>query len=63
MDRPPWQEWLTPGQYAGLFPGGDADLQSFYDRVEDQERTYGIPGICGDFATYYAVASIAAGRP
>ena len=62
MDRPPWQDWPTPELYAELFPGGDADLQAFYDRVEEQERTYGIPSVREDFGTYYAAAKIAA-RP
>ena len=61
MDRRPWQEWLTPAQYKRLFPGGDADLQDWYDRAEEREQ-YGIPAVCHDPEVYADVARIAAGR-
>jgi hypothetical protein len=63
MDRMPWQDWLTETSYRRLFPRGDADLQAFYDRVEDRERRYGIPAVCKDPAVYDRVARIAAGLP
>jgi hypothetical protein len=59
VDRRPWQEWLTPGQFAELCPRGQADLDAFYDRVEEQER-HGIPAACKDFETYCDVARVAA---
>ena len=46
MDRPPWQDWLTEDLYRELFSGRDADLQAFYDQVEDEQRGYGIPAEC-----------------
>jgi len=56
MDRPPWQAWLTEDLYRELFRGGQADLDAFYDQVEDEERRYGIRAKCRDAEVYAVVA-------
>ena len=59
MNRRPWKEWLTREQYKGMFPGGQADLDAFYDRCEERERLYG--GLADDEVAELA-AELAANR-
>ena len=56
-DQSHWWGWLTPRQYARLFPRGQADMDAFLQRVADGEAA-GIPARCEDWETLLRVASI-----
>ena len=45
MSRKPWQEWLTLREFQRMFPGGQADYDAYWDRVEAADDP--------DYAQYY----------
>jgi hypothetical protein len=58
-----WYERMRdddPALYAELFPRGQADVADFLDRVDEQERRYGIPAKCEHVPTLLRVARIVA---